>query len=230
MIKEIIYKSNYEPNFLTLHALFSTILNKNQENNSLLEYKIFYKDKMIYLIINEDNIKENLKLDNLIYQDNYEFKHYINESKIVDIKLKKIKEEEFLYKKYKNGDNIEVFSTISYAINKKNESGKKRNICPIDLYGNFIVGTKQHTFQYLEEKMGIKILENFLDKNIRFKYIPIENRFKKIKFYNVFSLIIPGIVTDENIFNTLQYSSIGQKRNYGFGNVFIRDFYEHETL
>ena len=230
MIKKIVYQTNYEPNFLTLHALFSTIVDKKHENNNLLEYKIFYKDRMIILIINEDDIKEKLQINDLKYNDFYEFKHYIHEDKFVSIKLKKMKEEEFIYKKYQNGDNIEIFSTISYAINKKNNFGKKRNICPIDLHGKIIVGTKIHTFKYLEEKTGIEIKENYLEKNNRFKYIPIEDKFHKIKFYNIFSLILEGVVKNDIIFNKLAYNSIGQKRNYGFGNVFIRDFNEYKTI
>lgn len=219
MIKKIVYKTNIMPNHLTLHALFATIIDNKHINQEKLEYKIYYKDKQVILIINTENCPE-LKLQQCL-----SFRHNDN-----IIKLIKIREEPFEYIPFKNDTVVRLTGTICYSIHKSTENVIK-HVCPINLNGNFIKGTREHTLNYLNDKMGINLFDERFARTNRFEAISSLNfnnplsktNNNKIIFYNVFSFDVVSFVNDIKKLNKLNYCSIGRKRNYGFGNIFIAE-------
>jgi hypothetical protein len=222
MIKKIVYKTDLEPNHLTLHALFATLIDNQHLDKLDLPYKIYYQDKQITFIYDED------VLPSIEAHDNLSFNH--GDKKI---RLKKIKEEPFIINELRTDNAIRLVGTISYAINKgKNQSGsktKKTNLCPINLHGNFIEGTRQHTLNYLNEKMGINLFDEKFTRSHRFEQINYSHfntvtsktNEKEIQFHNVFQFDVISFIDDIEKVNKLNYCSIGRKRNYGFGNVFV---------
>lgn len=210
------------PDLFTLHALFSSALD-NSHKNKELEYKIWSKDKIIYLILPEEAI---------IVGERYQFHH---QGKPINIKL--IKKELVLKTNYKAGKFIRLNGTISYAVHHQNhkERGLRPNICPITMNGTFENNTRTHTLNYLSKKLGINLLDEKFVRSHRFELVNIDSSVRSkenenpIYINNVFSLEVSGFINDELALNSLSVSSVGRKRNYGFGNIWVSD-YEPETV
>lgn len=225
MIREIKYNFNKTVDNFTCHALFSKITDGALSKLSLNshskqpEYKVSFQDRLITILINEDDFK----LDNL--PTSVQFNHCgekINGFLTVD--------SQYINKKTFNvNDYLTASGVICYT---KKHTTDNKNKSPINPLGQIINTEKNSIIQYLEEKTGLDISKQIDEKNFRIKMISYKNfenrspvysksNHQKISINNVFSFIISGYVKDADSVNSLEYRSIGKKRSYGLGNIYL---------
>lgn len=229
MIKEIKYVFNSSVNYYTCHALFSRItdgyLSKMEINSHSKqpEYKISFLDRVITILINSNDFPNIIKPDVVSFN---------NEGKTLMGKF--FSENNFL-PTYNFQENEFVFASgiISYAKNLNTKELGRKHSSPINPKGEIVLSEKLHTLTYLENKLGIELLSQANDRNFRFEMLSYKHfqgrnevysktNNNKLSIHNVFSFELQGYVKNPKISNSLEYSSIGKRRSYGFGNVYLK--------
>lgn len=228
-MKHYIFVCDKIPNVLTVHSVLSTIYNKRQENVDL-PYKIWQMGKTIHLISDDPC----LKLDNM------QFNHYATRNdKIpskINVKLLSVTNEP--QNCFQNGNRVVVSGIMSYGthvgenskLNLTDNDRRQKNISPVQLNGELNPTTKEIMKRYLEDRLGITVNLNYVDKATNF--IPMKdiicyqngNVYRKIT--NVFALEIIGEVVDSGKTSNLSCCSIGRKRSYGLGNIMVKQYHE----
>ena len=142
--------------------------------------------------------------------------------------------EEVPVTQYKTGDYVALTGLISYRINQKNASGKRRfvleggerrdHICPVFL-GRFVRAEgqtwaiKDHFLNHIQETLGVRIQGRTLDC---FDRLPMDVISQKITLHNLISIdALPAVVTDPKKFARLQYQSFFLKKSYGLGGFSV---------
>lgn len=229
MIKEIKYVFNSAVNYYTCHALFSRItdgyLSKMETNSHSKqpEYKISFLDRVITILINSNDFPNIIKPDVVSFN---------NEGKTLMGNF--FSENDFL-PTYNFQENEFVFASgiISYAKNLNTKEPGRKHSSPINPKGEIVFGEKHHTLTYLENKLGIELLSQANDRNFRFEMLSYKHfqgrnevysktNNNKLSIHNVFSFELQGYVKKPKISNSLEFSSIGKRRSYGFGNVYLK--------
>ncbi len=228
-LKKITLIANHIPNHLTLHAIFSDIrwgeqLKPNHFDDE--NFKIWNVDKQIYLIIPEDKILGKLKP---------EYKHYVN-GKLFTLKVKELNRQDYIFTTFHMNDVVCIEGILNYHIKYK-EGNTVKLQCPINLEGKFKTdaknkSVKQHFLKYLTDSIGIDCYsisektEQFRLERIFFEeneqHLDVNHEHKKVLFKNLIYVYIKGKIDNPDTLNRLQYSSIGKRRSYGFGNLFIQ--------
>lgn len=239
MLRLIKYVCSENPDVFTCHSVFSKITNQSLKSININaytkqpQYKVFYNDRLISIIINEEDLDI---VDSLPqYLELFHNKGKIKAILISDEEYKPIK-------KFNNGEYVSATGIISFAksltipkdilVNNQVFAKRKRQ-SPINPLGNFNQGERDRTFEYLENKIGIDIRNEQIDsRDFRFEMLSYKNFEKnkqvfsksnnnKISLHNVFSFYIVGYIKEDSKINSLEYTSIGRKRSYGFGNIKI---------
>lgn len=235
MIREIKYIFTESVNHLTCHALFATITDnalaklKINAYSKPLEYKVSYQDRTITILINDEDFNVSKELVKEV-----KLKHRGRE--IIGVLFS---DNKFTPSwSFKKGDFVRLQGVLSYA-KKVKEGEKVIHQSPVTLKGNLFLENKEHTLKYLESKLGIDLSNQIDFRSLRFEFISYKSfedgydvysksNNQKISFHNVFSFDFDVYVVDEKIVNSLEYSSVGKKRSYGFGNVFVRAYKNNE--
>ncbi|MBC7473937.1 MAG: hypothetical protein H7263_06565 [Candidatus Sericytochromatia bacterium] len=238
MIREIKYVCTASVDYFTCHALFSKIsdgaLSKLSLNSHSKqpEYRVFFQDRVITIIVNDEDINivndlpksiefnhQGKKLITILASDTpYEIKSSFNEGQFVTAKG--------VISYAKNLSNPETVHNQKGVLIRKHKS-------PIMPNGEILKGEKQATLDYLEKKLGIDLRTQTGDRSFRFEMLSYKNfeskhsvysksNQKKLSLHNVFSFEIQGFIKNANTVNSLEFTSIGKKRSYGFGNIYIK--------
>lgn len=235
MIREIKYVCTASVDYFTCHALFSRItdgaLSKLKLNSysKQPQYRIYFQDRTITILINEHDINLLAQLPTSI-----DFNH--NGKILTAILYSDIPYE--IKNLFKNGDFVFASGVISYAKNLNTKdvlySEKKiKHQSPINPHGEILKGEKKSTIEYLENKLGIDLNSQISERTFRFEIISYKHfesnknvysksNNNKLSLHNVFSFELQGFVKNCETINSLEYTSIGKKRSYGFGNVYLK--------
>lgn len=244
-MREIKYVCNKTPDIFTCHSIFSKLTNCGLSKISVNayskqpEYAVRMEDRVITLNINEDDLSVVRELPKeLVFNHN-------GGTLIAILWSDKTFEVE---NRFKNGQFIEIFGTISMA---KTLTGKQeisrpdgevaeiKTLCPVTPFGTFQDGERQRTFDYLENRLGIDLRTQIDSKKFRFEMISYKHFEKnkslfsssngnKFSIHNVFNFSIQCWVKDSEKLNRMQYFSIGKKRSYGLGNFHINTINKDE--
>lgn len=213
---KIMFVSNMKIDNDTLHSLYTSIRFKDNKIPNLKEkFKIWNEGRNIYIIM------EKSKIEN---QDvNFEF---ISKKGEV-IKVKKFNEQSVNFEKPIVGDFIRVSGIISYAYKEKISDGKNIEICPIDFKGNIKDDSK---FAYyltkntgLDFEKSIKHKDRVMINRLFIEDLGLSNDKNKSKVFIKNLIMVNAIVeiVDADIAQSLYLTSIGKKRSYGLGNLFL---------
>ena len=228
MIKKIKYVCDSSPDYFTCHALFSRItdgalskiiVNPHTEQP---KYRVYFEDRAIYIILKETEQIRVIDTPEIV-----EFNHKGNTIKAY---FKYIKDYNKTYN-YKNGDFINLGGVISYARKSEDRGGK--TISPFTTLGKIIPNEKTNLLNFLELRLGVDLKTQVDSRDFRFENISYKNfdsgrkvfskdNSNKISLQNVFSFEVKGFIKNEVVLNELEITSIGRKRSYGLGNVYIR--------
>lgn len=213
---QIMFVSNMKIDNDTLHSLYTTIRFKEDKISNLKErFKVWNEGRNIYIIIEKEKIENT----------NTYFEFLSKNGEI--IKIKKFSEKDVNFENVNIGDFVKVSGIISYAYKEKMPDGKIVDICPIDFKGN--IKNKEKLAYYLTKNTGldfekdIEFKDRVLINRLFLEDIGLSNNDKKSKVFIKNLIMINAIlpVKDEKIANLLNISSIGKKRSYGLGNLFI---------
>ena len=123
--------------------------------------------------------------------------------------------EEVTLKEYKSGEVVNIHGLVEYGVNITGSKGKR---CPF-FKGKFNSDDLRNKFKSnIERSLGVKVDSMSRDN---FSRLESEIASEKIQFNNIIEMDLNVIVVDTEIFNTLQYRSVFQKKTYGFGNLNI---------
>lgn len=119
---------------------------------------------------------------------------------------------------FKNNQKVIAFGRLSMYKNYQNENKRKKIALVRNCYKNKLLDENNFT-SIIKEKTGIDPIDIavepvYIDKDA----VPNNKRIN-----SAFDISIIGIVTDQNITNSLNYTSVGQDTGYGFGSLDIRD-------
>ena len=146
-------------------------------------------------------------------------------------------------------DWVKISTQMCYTINLTkptvNRFGRLvKSINPLDHYGHIIKDTKFHYpdlkhmeiktffYEYLQKVTGlmmnaatdVEASKPFFENR---KANPMQSDTEPhVRFEGVIDIVISARVADPAVFNQLSYMSIGSRRTYGFGSVFLL---EHEA-
>ncbi|MDI6977117.1 hypothetical protein [Serratia sp. Se-RSBMAAmG] len=200
----------------TLHSLYTTLRFKEKKIENLQEdFKVWNEGRNIFIIMEKDKI-ENESMSFEFISKNKEY-----------IKIKKFSGQDLSVDGFQVGDFVKVSGFISYAQKIKQDNGKTIEICPLDFKGN--IKNKDKFIHYLNNSTGLDFSEN-IDSNDRViinrlfvSDIGINNKDNESKVFMKNIIMINAIVKviDVDLANSLFFRSIGKKRSYGMGNLFV---------
>lgn len=213
---KIMFVSNMKIDNDTLHSLYTTIRFKKEKISNLQEkFKIWNEGRNIYLIIEKEKIEND--------SSNFEF---ISKNGEV-IKIKKFNEQSIIFEDINIGDFVRVSGVISYANKEEMPDGKIRDVCPIDFKGN--IKNKNKLAYYLTKNTGLDFEKNIDSKDrvlinrLFLEDLGLSNNNEKSKVFIKNLIMINAIleVKDKDMVELLHVTSIGKKRSYGLGNLFV---------
>lgn len=237
MIREIKYVCTATVDYFTCHSIFSKITDgqlsrlKLNTYSKQPSYKVSFQDRVITILVDENDfdITKELPLYFILNHQGKELNAVLMSDKEYQVKSD-----------FKVGDFVYASGVISYAKNIGNqteiingESVTRKHKSPITPTGNFQDNQKKFTFKYLESRLGLDLSTQIDKRDLRFEIISYKhfesnhpvfsksNR-NKISIHNVFSFELEAYVKDVYVANSLEYQSVGKKRSYGFGNVYLR--------
>lgn len=200
----------------TLHSLYTTIRFKKEKIDNLKEtFKVWHEGRNIYIIIGKDKIENDGNL--------FEF---ISKNGDV-IKIKKFNEQDVTIPELSLGDFVNISGVISYANKQKAEDGNIVEICPVDFKGN--IKNQEKLAYYLTKNTGLDFEKNIDSKDrvlinrLFLEDLGLSNDDKKSKVFIKNLIMINAIVQVKNveIAKSIYVNSIGKKRSYGLGNLFL---------
>lgn len=260
MIRQIKYVCTRRPNLYTCHSLFSKItdcaLSKMKVNgySKQPDYRVGFSDRIIEVIVDDSeiNVIESLPLE-LVFKDGNS-----------TIKAILLEDKEFVdFTNFKKGDFVKISGMISFAktlteskvfdvVLPNGEKVKRKHTAPLNFMGNFENNDRQRTLDYLENKIGVILRGEQLEKKeFRPNFSPVSykqfnedhvvksgNNGHKMSFHNIVMFTMFGFVQAPALINKMNATSIGRKRSYGFGHVTVSgyrnqndgDLYNEETL
>lgn len=200
----------------TLHSLYTTIRFKKEKIDNLKEtFKVWHEGRNIYIIIGKDKIENDGNL--------FEF---ISKNGDV-IKIKKFNEQDVTIPELSLGDFVNISGVISYANKQKAEDGNIVEICPVDFKGN--IKNQEKLAYYLTKNTGLDFEKNIDSKDrvlinrLFLEDLGLSNDDKKSKVFIKNLIMINAILQVKNveIAKSIYVNSIGKKRSYGLGNLFL---------
>ena len=214
MYSLIEYESPVIANELMLHALFSKLTNNRLKTLKTdmyrqPEFKIWDDEYKIFIVVDENNHD----LFGELHCQDFEFSH---ENQKIALKFKgKSNFEPFEIEKEKV---VRFRGVLSYARKEKN-----KHICPVKGEGFVSISEKQKFIEYFAKTAGLDI------KDCEVQQVPAQHlpqsksktNGKDIYLNNVFAIVGVSVVTNSEKTKKISVSSIGKKRTYGFGNIFI---------
>lgn len=214
MYSLIEYESPVISNELMLHALFSKVTNNRLKKLKTdmyrqPDFKIWDDEYKVFIVVDENN--EDL-FSELNCQD-FEFFH----------------ENQKITLKFKNKSSFECFNVekntvvrfrgmLSYA-----RKEKSKHICPVKGEGFISMDEKQKFVEYFLNNTGIAIKDCEVQQ-ISAQRLPSsksKTNGQDVLLNNIFGILGVGIIEDNEKAKRLMVSSVGKKRSYGLGNVFI---------
>lgn len=205
MIRKIEYLCSEKPSIYTAHSLFSKITEQGLKDlkvnmySKQPEFKVLIQENAIVIIINTNDLSILSSLPS-----EYAF---FNDDKKLIARLTK----------------DEVFSVKSNLSLNDNVSIKGSIMLPRNI-------TKLKIKDYLENKIGINIYKFNIKEHIDYihhtKYKTSKNVYSKsnnnqLFIHNTIEFDFLAKVKNLDVINSLESTSIGRKRSYGFGNINI---------
>lgn len=200
----------------TLHSLYTTIRFKKEKIDNLKEtFKVWHEGRNIYIIIGKDKIENDGNL----------FEFFSKNGDV--IKIKKFNEQDVTIPELSLGDFVNISGVISYANKQKAEDGNIVEICPVDFKGN--IKNQEKLAYYLTKNTGLDFEKNIDSKDrvlinrLFLEDLGLSNDDKKSKVFIKNLIMINAIVQVKNveIAKSIYVNSIGKKRSYGLGNLFL---------
>ena len=199
----------------TIHSLYTSVRFKEEKIENLQEiFKVWNEGRNIFIIIDKNKI-ENESI----------FFEFISKNKET-IRIKKFSEQEIFSDDFEIGDFVKVSGIISYANKIIQNNNKVVEVCPIDFKGN--IKYKESFINYLNKNTGLDFSN--IDSNDRILLsrifcndIGINNNEKISKVFMKNMIMINAIVkvSDVELVKSLYFKSIGKKRSYGMGSLFV---------
>ena len=212
------------PNHLTLHSLYTSIrylVSKDLNSDEL--FQIWQDGRTIYIVMDDDKVENT--------SQNFNFNHE-NES-LINIRL--VEKNHLLTVEFEEGEYVYIRGVFSYAYKHfDKENPKKYKLsCPINIKGLFKKDLKTPTFNYLEKVTGLDFNSEKNTDKIKFERIFTDEKTlydsinngtsieQKILMKNIISIDATLKIKDIDAFMNIVKGSIGKKKNYGFGKLFI---------
>lgn len=119
------------------------------------------------------------------------------------------------------GDIASISLRLSYAISRRNASGKKYTQSPWDTFGRLKKDVAPHFLAYLEQQTGLTgLVEEHLKVGLQaVALVGPNDRQRKVWLTSVADLGIRARIADAAKFRALAYQAIGNHRSYGLGSV-----------
>lgn len=214
MYSLIEYESPLIPNELMLHALFSSLTNNRLKTLKAdmyrqPDFKIWDDEYKIFIVVDE----KNHDLFGELHCQDFEFFHENQ-----NIKLKFKSKSSFESCDIEKNAVVRFRGVLSYARKEKN-----KHICPVKGEGFISMEEKQKFIEYFERTTGLTIKDCEVQQ-VSVQQLPSsksKTNGKDVLLNNVFAIVGVSVVDNSEKANKLAVSSIGKKRSYGFGNVFV---------
>lgn len=119
------------------------------------------------------------------------------------------------------GDIASISLRLSYAISRRNASGKKYTQSPWDTYGRLKKDMAAHFLAYLEQQTGLTgLVQEHVKVGLQaVALVGPQDRQRKVWLTSVADLGIRARIADAAKFRALAYQAIGNHRSYGLGSV-----------
>lgn len=210
---------NEQPNNITLHCLYTSVRfleEKEQKEDEL--FQVWNDGRSVFIVMDESKIENHSK----------EFSFEVKDKNTLKVKLIGI--EPLKLEDFKVGDYVYIRGVFSYSYKHYNDktSKKYKESCPVNMKGSFKEGLKTSTFNYLEKTTGLDFNAEKNTDKIRFERIFTDEHeinqnqiTKKILIKNLITIDATLKIKNLESFEKILKGSIGKKKSYGFGKLFI---------